>query len=120
MHAPRGQTWSAPLNLSDDESGHGVGYARVVADAQGRVYAVWKYQLQLLTDGPGGNAGGLVVYRCLTNGQWSKPVALNAAPAPPQLLAEAAASAAAPHAGVGRGAASIGGSGREEEGGRDR
>ena len=37
-----GNTWSAPTNLSDDESGNAAGYARVQFDAQGRLYAVWK------------------------------------------------------------------------------
>jgi len=78
-----GNTWSAPTNLSDDESGNAVGYARVQFDAQGRLYAVWKYvDAHTLLDGPGGVAGGRLVYRCLAAGNWSKRVTLGDAKVP--------------------------------------
>ena len=78
-----GKTWSAPTNLSDDESGNAVGYARLQFDARDRLYAVWKYvDAHALLDGPGGVEGGRLVYRCLAAGNWSKRVALGDAKVP--------------------------------------
>jgi hypothetical protein len=76
-----GATWSEAKNLSDDESGRVASFCRVVMDAKGRVYAIWKYiEHASLIDGPGGNEGGVFVYRCLEGGTWSKAVALNKQP----------------------------------------
>ncbi|MBI1372979.1 MAG: hypothetical protein GC159_09485 [Phycisphaera sp.] len=73
--ADGGATWSEAKNLSDDESGNDAGYARVIFDGAGRLYAVWKYIPQgALLDGPGGEANGRIVYRALVGGAWSKRV----------------------------------------------
>lgn len=72
-----GKTWSAPVNVSDDETGDDVGYARAILDRSGRLYAIWKYVRQgELIDGPGGNANGRLVYRCLDGGEWSRRIPL--------------------------------------------
>ncbi|MBI5832085.1 MAG: hypothetical protein HZB16_07225 [Armatimonadetes bacterium] len=68
-----GKTWSEQKNLSDDESGHAVGYCRLLRDARGRLYAIWKYTAKdALIDGPGGNQAGILAYRCLDGGAWSR------------------------------------------------
>lgn len=67
-----GKTWSEPKNLSDDESGNLASYVRLAVDGKARVYCVWKYvgaSEQL--DGPGGNASGRLVFRCLEGNEWS-------------------------------------------------
>lgn len=67
-----GTTWSPSKNLSDDESGNDASYARIVPDAKGRVYAVWKSTSPAdWLDGPGGAAVGKLFFRCLENGGWS-------------------------------------------------
>ena len=78
-----GATWSESKNLSDDESGNTASYARVIVDAKGRIYAVWKYigKNQIL-DGPGGTAAGILAIRCLEAGTWSRTAELNDAKAP--------------------------------------
>lgn len=73
-----GATWSEPKNLSDDESGLSASWARVIIDGQGRVYAIWKYVgRNELLDGPGGHGAGVIAYRCLQGGAWSRTVRLN-------------------------------------------
>jgi hypothetical protein len=73
-----GKTWSDAKNLSDDESGHGASYAHVIADGKGRVYVIWKYvRKDELLDGPGGGASGIITYRVLEGGNWSKRVAIS-------------------------------------------
>ena len=75
-----GKSWSEPKNLSDDESGNSVSFARVVVDGQGRVYAIWKYVgVQDLLDGPGGYDNGTLCCRVLQNGAWSKRIPLGIA-----------------------------------------
>lgn len=67
-----GRTWSAVKNLSDDETGNDASYGRVIADAKGRVYVVWKYIAHgSLLDGPGGYGGGALTFRVLEGGAWS-------------------------------------------------
>lgn len=72
MSKDNGKTWSEPKNLSDDESGNAASFTRLVQDGAGRIYCVWKYvSANELLDGPGGNANGILVYRCLEGGTWS-------------------------------------------------
>jgi hypothetical protein len=76
--SPDGVTWSAPKNLSDDESDQRAGYGQVAVDSGGSVYAVWKYvPNDTLLDGPGGYQAGVMAYRCLSGGAWSRIVKLN-------------------------------------------
>ena len=71
--ADLGKTWTDQKNLSDDESGHAVGYCRLLLDAKGRLYAIWKYTAKdALIDGPGGNQAGIIAFRCLDGGGWSR------------------------------------------------
>lgn len=75
--ADGGKTWSAAVNLSDDETGEDASFARLVMDGKGRIYAIWKYvAMETILDGPGGVAGGRIVFRSLDGGTWSKRVPL--------------------------------------------
>lgn len=78
-----GKTWSAASNLSDDESGNDASYGRVIFNGAGRLYVAWKYVRKgALLDGPGGTAPGILVFRSLVGGSWSKRVALGDAKIP--------------------------------------
>lgn len=69
-----GATWSDAKVLSDDESVLSAGFCRVLIDGKGRVYAIWKYiNPNELLEGPNGPANGILVYRVLESGSWSKP-----------------------------------------------
>lgn len=77
MSKDDGKTWSEPKNLSDDESGNAASVPRLIQDAQGRIYCIWKYvSAHELLDGPGGNGAGKIVFRCLEGGTWSNRKAL--------------------------------------------
>ncbi len=84
--ANNGQTWSKPITISNDGTGNGSGYARLMQDGQGRVYAIWKrygkaesnYPVrEELLDGPGGYAPGTIFYKILNGGTWSEAVKVN-------------------------------------------
>lgn len=77
-----GATWSDPKNLSDDESGLSAAYCRAIFDGNGRLYAIWKYHFNELLDGPGGYSAGVLAYRCLDGGNWSKIIRFNDKPHP--------------------------------------
>lgn len=69
-----GATWSEPKTISDDESVNSAGFCRVLVDASGRVYAIWKYvEKNALLEGPNGYEIGVLAYRVLDGGTWSKP-----------------------------------------------
>jgi hypothetical protein len=74
-----GATWSEPKNLSDDESGLPSYFCQVRVDGKGRVYAIWKYLSAAsdTLDGPGSASCGVLAYRCLNGGEWSKIVRLS-------------------------------------------
>ena len=73
-----GTTWSEIKNLSDDESGNSCGYARIAIDGKGRAYAIWKYiGKNELLDGPGAAGAGILAFRCLEGGTWSRTTRLN-------------------------------------------
>lgn len=74
-----GATWSEPKNLSDDESGLSCYFDQVRVDGKGRVYAIWKYLTAAsdTLDGPGSACCGILAYRCLEGGNWSKTVRLS-------------------------------------------
>ena len=49
--------------------------APTAIDGRGRVYAVWRYvPRSSLLDGPGCRAPGILTYRCLEGGNWSKRI----------------------------------------------
>jgi len=84
--ANKGATWSKPIALSYDNTGNGAGYAKIIQDGSGRIYAIWKrygksageYPKQFETlDGPGGYAMGTLYYKVLSGGVWSSQVKLN-------------------------------------------
>jgi len=82
----RGTSWSKPITLSNDNHGNGSGYARILQDGKGVIYAIWKRygntaseypKPDALLDGPGGGISGTIFYKVLSGGQWSAPVQLN-------------------------------------------
>lgn len=84
--ADKGASWSKPITLSNDMHGNGSGYARILQDGKGVIYAIWKrygnteseYPVQdALLDGPGGGISGTIFYKALSGGQWSAPIQLN-------------------------------------------
>ena len=93
-----GRTWSAVKNLSDDETTNDASYSRVIADAQGRVYVVWKYVGHGSNiDGPGGIAPGDLTFRALEGGTWSPRMLLGDAKVPELFLVRRHDAAGAVH-----------------------
>lgn len=84
--ADGGNNWSKPISLSNDETGNGAGYPRILQDGSGMFYAIWKRygdtadqypKPEELLDGPGGYAMGTVFYSVLNGGTWSRPIQIN-------------------------------------------
>lgn len=82
----KGVSWSKPITLSNDNTGNGSGYPRILQDGRGQIYAFWKrygktasqYPVQsVILDGPGGYTTGTLFYKVLSAGVWSKPIQLN-------------------------------------------
>ena len=82
----KGATWTKPVTLSNDNTGNGSGYARILQDGRGIIYAIWKrygntatqYPVsEALLDGPGGYTVGTLFYKVLNGGAWSNAVQLN-------------------------------------------
>ncbi len=81
----KGASWSKPIALSNDYTGNGAGYPRILQDASGKIYAIWKrfgytpshYTVDMAIDGPGGNTIGTIFYKVLDGGAWSQQVQLN-------------------------------------------
>lgn len=82
----KGATWSKPVNISNDNSGNGAGYPRILQDVAGNIYAIWKrygnkksnYPVpSVILDGPGGYTFGTLFYKVLQGGGWSEAVQLN-------------------------------------------
>ncbi|MGC4101319.1 hypothetical protein [Ferruginibacter sp.] len=82
----KGVSWSKPVTLSNDNSGNGSGYARILQDATGNIYAIWKRygntesqypEGDATLDGPGGYLCGTLFYKVLSGGTWSAQVQLN-------------------------------------------
>ncbi len=79
----KGSSWSKPVNISNDNTGNGSGYARILQDGSGAIYAIWKrfgntaaqYPVgEVLLEGPGGYEMGTVTYSVLNGGTWSQPI----------------------------------------------
>ena len=82
----KGASWSKPITLSNDNTGNGAGYPRILQDGSGLIYAIWKrygtaknpYPIpDVILDGPGGYTSGTLFYKVLTGGAWSNAVQLN-------------------------------------------
>lgn len=82
----KGTSWSKPITLSNDNSGNGAGYPRILQDGNGLIYAIWKrygstvsqYPVpELILDGPGGYSMGTIFYKALSGGKWSNQIQLN-------------------------------------------
>ena len=82
----KGATWSKPFTISNDNTGNGSSYARILQDGNGQIYAIWKrfgktssqYPVPDVTlDGPGGYSWGTLFYKVLNGGAWSDEVQLN-------------------------------------------
>lgn len=84
--ANKGVSWSKPVALSVDNTGNGSGYARILQDVTGNIYAIWKRygntesqypEADATIDGPGGYLCGTLFYKVLSGGVWSAQVQLN-------------------------------------------
>jgi len=82
--ANKGATWSKPVTLSNDNTGNGAGYARILQDGSGRIYAIWKRYgssertlADVSLDGPGGGEVGTLFYKVWSAGAWSNAIQLN-------------------------------------------
>ncbi|RZM20963.1 MAG: exo-alpha-sialidase [Pedobacter sp.] len=84
--ANKGASWSKPVNISNDNTGNGAGYPRILQDGSGRIYAIWKrygtttsrYPIpDVILDGPGGYTVGTIFYKTLSGNNWSNAVQLN-------------------------------------------
>lgn len=82
----KGASWSKPIAISNDQTGNGAGYPRILQDGSGRIYAIWKRygsaggkypQAEGYLDGPGGGDPGTLFYKVLSGGAWSNQVMLN-------------------------------------------
>ncbi len=84
--ANKGVSWTKPVNLSNDNSGNGAGYPRIVQDVAGNIYAIWKRygnknsnypEPSVILDGAGGYSLGTLFYKVLHGGGWSQAIQLN-------------------------------------------
>ena len=84
--ANKGASWSKPVTLSNDNTGNGAGYPRILQDGKGVIYAIWKrygntasqYPVpEDILDGPGGYSAGTLFYKVLSGGAWSPQIQLN-------------------------------------------
>ncbi len=84
--ANKGVSWSKPVTLSNDNTGNGAGYPRILQDGKGQIYAIWKrygntasqYPVpDVLLDGPGGYTPGTLFYKVLSGGAWTNAIKLN-------------------------------------------
>ncbi|MBS1504534.1 MAG: hypothetical protein JST32_20910, partial [Bacteroidetes bacterium] len=81
----KGASWSKPVVLSNDFTGNGSGAPRLLQDAGGKIYAIWKrwgsssgYPVaDDIMDGPGGYRVGTLFYKVLDGGAWSNQVKIN-------------------------------------------
>lgn len=82
----KGASWSKPVNISNDNTGNGAGYPRILQDIAGNIYAIWKrygntksnYPIpSVILDGPGGYSFGTLFYKVLQGSGWSEAVQLN-------------------------------------------
>ncbi len=84
--ANKGALWSKPVTISNDNTGNGAGYPRILQDGRGQIYAIWKrygntaskYPVaSVILDGPGGYTAGTLFYKVLGTGGWSNAIKLN-------------------------------------------
>lgn len=82
----KGVTWSKPVTLSNDNTGNGASYPRILQDGSGKIYVIWlrfgktgdTYPVASPTlDGPGGYNAGTIFYKVLNGGAWSQQIQLN-------------------------------------------
>ncbi|MEP6673641.1 MAG: hypothetical protein ABJA78_00740 [Ferruginibacter sp.] len=82
----KGASWSKPVTISNDNTGNGASYPRILQDASGKIYAIWKrwgkstsqYPVtETILDGPGGYSFGTLYYKVMNGGAWSNAVQLN-------------------------------------------
>lgn len=80
----QGASWSKPVNISNENIGNGSGYARILQDGAGTLYAIWKRygsaqfpQREAYLDGPGGQDLGTITYSVLNGGTWSQPIRIS-------------------------------------------
>lgn len=81
----KGKSWSKPINISNDLSGNGSGYPRIIQDGNSTIYAIWKrygktggtYPIaETLLEGTGGYTIGTLFFATINGGAASKPMPL--------------------------------------------
>lgn len=81
-----GKSWSKPVNISNDNTGNGASYPKLIQDNGGTIYAIWKrygssdpknYPVsEVLLEGTGGYSIGTLFYATLSGTTFSKPIML--------------------------------------------
>ncbi|HVS93338.1 MAG TPA: hypothetical protein VHE59_14970 [Mucilaginibacter sp.] len=85
VSANKGASWSKPVALSNDQTGNGAGCPRILQDAGGKIYVIWKRYGKTggypaadeILDGPGGYRVGTLFYKVLSGGAWSNQLQIN-------------------------------------------
>lgn len=81
----KGKSWSDPVAVSNDGTGNGSGYARLIQDGSGTIYALWKrfgdtqraYPVpQVTIEGVAGYGVGTLFFAVLNGTAFSKPYML--------------------------------------------
>ena len=84
----KGKSWSKPVSISNDLTGNGCAYPRIIRDAGGNIYAIWKRYgnynnggattpvTDVILEGLGGYTVGTLYYAILNGGTFSKPIRL--------------------------------------------
>ncbi len=71
-----GKTWTEAKNMTEDMPGFGVGWCRLVVDAQNRVYLLWRQAIKetwgVSLDPSGRGSHTNLYFRVLEGGKWSK------------------------------------------------
>jgi hypothetical protein len=81
----QGKSWSKPVTISNDGTGNGSSYPRIIQDGRGTIYAIWKrygnsksaYAIgETILEGTGGYNIGTIYFSTLNAGSFSKPTML--------------------------------------------
>lgn len=84
--ANQGRSWTKPVTISNDETGNGSGYPRLIESGNGEVFAIWKrfgntasrYPAKDgILEGPGGYYPGTLFFRVLSGGGMSDIMPIN-------------------------------------------
>jgi hypothetical protein len=82
----QGRAWTKPVTISNDGSGNGSGYARLIENGSGEVFAIWKRMgntanlypvANAILEGPGGYDPGTLYFRVVSGGGMSDIIPIN-------------------------------------------